>query len=70
MGGCLKHHLFNPRAYISQYYNAIVCQKFQKPSFAMLGAYYMIKNKVYWYRSEVCPEIGKVSFVCTFFNVL
>ena len=42
-------------------YDDNIGPKFKKPNFAILGAYSMFKNKLYWYRSEVCPEIGKIT---------
>ena len=56
----LDLHYFSVLQYNCQTYEDNICQKFQKPSFAMLGAYNMFKNKVYWYRSEVCPEISSL----------
>ena len=43
-----------------QTYGDNIGQKFQKMHFAILGAYNIFKNKFYWYRSEVGPEIGKI----------
>ena len=50
-----------------QYYNASVRPimknfgpKFKKLSFAILGAYNIFENKFYWYKSKLCPEIGKM----------
>ena len=41
-------------------YDDNIGPKLKKPSFAILGEYNMLDNKFNKYRTEVCPEIGKI----------
>ena len=46
-----------------QTYDDNIGPKLKKPSLNILGAYNMFDNKFDQYRTEVCPEIDKITFL-------
>ena len=50
-------------------YDDNISPKFKKPSFVILGCKICPKNKLYPYRPEACPKIGRIKLQGPFSNV-